>query len=69
MKRKKWLLMTGAGLVAVMMLTCPAMAEDSSTAEVSITDNTQELSGGIYQLPESPDASNEPYINGAALTL
>lgn len=66
MKRKKWLLMTGAGLVAVMMLTCPAMAEDSSTAEVSITDNTQELSGEIYQLPESPDIGTESYIQNSA---
>lgn len=51
MKRKKWLLLTGAGLVSIVLLACPAMAAEDPSVDISITESTSTPSDSVYQLP------------------
>lgn len=51
MKRKKWLLLTGAGLVSIVLLACPAMAAEGPSVDISITESISAPSDSVYQLP------------------
>ena len=58
MKRKKWLLLTGAGLASMLLLACPAMAAEDSSVDISITENASDPSSSVYQLPQEPGTAD-----------